>query len=187
MAWCVKRWNIAGLCQQTFHFCSADIFSWSCFASCWIGTKIQILQNSCMTKWFYEMELREIYLYFVTYGLWVVTFQLYTNFMKISFSLCAKTDIWYVTNIWWINRTGIIKYFKKVSNDEHNKSKGMLRIEKKIIHLRFQDILKRITLWTSAVCQQDWIDILFFSVYVSMTLLHFDQPFGWFYVHFYVQ
>ena len=40
LAWCVKRQNIAGLCQQTF--CSADSFSWSCFASCWIGAKIQI-------------------------------------------------------------------------------------------------------------------------------------------------
>ena len=26
-AWCVKRQNIAGLCQQTFYFCSADVFS----------------------------------------------------------------------------------------------------------------------------------------------------------------
>ena len=62
LAWCVKRQNIAGLCQQTFHFCSADIFSWSCFASCWISAKIQILQNSCMMKWFHEMELRKMYL-----------------------------------------------------------------------------------------------------------------------------
>jgi hypothetical protein len=26
-AWCVKRQNIAGLCQQTLYLCSADIFS----------------------------------------------------------------------------------------------------------------------------------------------------------------
>ena len=42
MAWWVKRQNIAGLCQQTFQFSSADSFSWSCFPSCWIGAKIQI-------------------------------------------------------------------------------------------------------------------------------------------------
>ena len=48
-AWCVKRQNFAGLCQQTFYFSSADI---------------QILQNSSLTKWFYQTELREIYLYF---------------------------------------------------------------------------------------------------------------------------
>ena len=36
------RINIAGLCQQTFYFCSADSFSWSSFASCWIGAKTQI-------------------------------------------------------------------------------------------------------------------------------------------------
>ena len=29
------------------------------FASCWIGTKIKILQM----KWFYETELKEIYFY----------------------------------------------------------------------------------------------------------------------------
>ena len=57
LAWCVKRQNIAGLCQPTFYF-----HSWSCLASCWIGAKIQILQNSCMTKWLYETEFREIYL-----------------------------------------------------------------------------------------------------------------------------
>ena len=62
-AWCVKKQNIAGLCQQTCYFCSVDVVSWSCFASCWIGAKIQILQNSCMMKWFFETELREIYLY----------------------------------------------------------------------------------------------------------------------------
>ena len=62
LAWCVKRQNIAGHCQLTFHFCSADVFSWSCFASSWIGARIKILQNSCMTKWFYETELQEIYL-----------------------------------------------------------------------------------------------------------------------------
>ena len=28
-----KKAKHARLCQQTFHFCSADIFSWSCFAS----------------------------------------------------------------------------------------------------------------------------------------------------------
>ena len=50
--------------HQTFHFCSADTFSSSCFASLWIGAKIQILQNSCMMKWFYETELLEIYLYY---------------------------------------------------------------------------------------------------------------------------
>ena len=49
--------------QQSFHFCSADIFSWSCFASCWIGTKSCILQNSFMMMWFYETGLWEIYLY----------------------------------------------------------------------------------------------------------------------------
>ena len=42
MAWCVKRQNIAGLFQQTFYFCSADSFSWWCFASCWIIAKIWI-------------------------------------------------------------------------------------------------------------------------------------------------
>ena len=50
LAWCVIRQNIVGHCQQTFHFYSAYIFSWSCFVSCWIGSKIQILQNCCMTK-----------------------------------------------------------------------------------------------------------------------------------------
>ena len=29
-SWSVKRQNIVGLCQQTFYFCSADSFSWSC-------------------------------------------------------------------------------------------------------------------------------------------------------------
>ena len=48
--------------SQTLQSCSTDVFSWSCFASCWIGAKIQILQNSCMTKWFYKTEVREIYL-----------------------------------------------------------------------------------------------------------------------------
>ena len=42
LSWCIKRQNIAGLCQQTFYLCSADSFSWSCFASCWIGAKIII-------------------------------------------------------------------------------------------------------------------------------------------------
>ena len=34
LALCRKRQNIAGLCQQTFYFCSADSFSSSYFASC---------------------------------------------------------------------------------------------------------------------------------------------------------
>ena len=43
---------IAGLCQQTFHFCYADIFIWSCFPSCWIGAKIQIaVWQSDFMKW----------------------------------------------------------------------------------------------------------------------------------------
>ena len=45
LTWCVKRQNIAGLCQQNFYFCSADSFSWSCFAFCWIGAKIQIFSK----------------------------------------------------------------------------------------------------------------------------------------------
>ena len=32
-------------------------------AFCWIGSKIQILQNCCMTKGFYQTELGECYLY----------------------------------------------------------------------------------------------------------------------------
>ena len=42
LAWCVKSQKIAWLCQQTFYFCSADNFSWSCSASCWIGAKFKI-------------------------------------------------------------------------------------------------------------------------------------------------
>ena len=63
---CIKRQNIDGLWQQTFYFCSAHNFSWSYFASCWIGTKFKLLQNSCMVKWFHETELQGIHLYIST-------------------------------------------------------------------------------------------------------------------------
>ena len=71
--YCTANLNFGLMCKKTkhcwalstniFYFCSADIFSWSYFASCRIGAKIQITQNSHMMKWFYETELRGIYLY----------------------------------------------------------------------------------------------------------------------------
>ena len=66
---CTANLNFGLMCKKakrcwalSTNFSFLFSWSWSCFASCWIGAKIQILQNSCMTKWFYETELLEIYL-----------------------------------------------------------------------------------------------------------------------------
>ena len=49
---------MAGLCQQTFHFCSADVLLLAELAQ-----KFELLWNSCMAKWFHKTELQGIYLY----------------------------------------------------------------------------------------------------------------------------
>ena len=64
LAWCVKRQNLAELCQQTFYFCSADSFSRSCFASCWIGAEIQIISWNWTSG---DTPLRKIFEFFDPY------------------------------------------------------------------------------------------------------------------------
>ena len=63
---CTENLNFCLMCKKVkhcraYHFCSADSFSCSCFASCWIGAKIQ---KNCVMKCFYETDLRGIYLYY---------------------------------------------------------------------------------------------------------------------------
>ena len=64
-------------------------------SSCWIGAKIWILQNSCMTKWFYETELREIYLNLLRYclnDLITKGWGLYYNYVQIIHCTALSYD-----------------------------------------------------------------------------------------------
>ena len=99
---------------------SADSFSWSCFASCWIEAKIQ---NSCMMKCFYERELRGIHLYngsmeyFVEKFLGLIKFFILSILFVIAFAIVLAWNVLFsYWNLTWIFET-VMK--KTVSNCPH--------------------------------------------------------------------
>ena len=58
LAWWIRRQNIAGLYQQAFYFCSADMYfflTMFCFLLNWL-TNSNYFKNRCMAKWFHATE-----------------------------------------------------------------------------------------------------------------------------------